>query len=362
MKKRTYAKRPLSSPHKEKETNQTDSIPSQSPTTQSETSSPIVQTKLTLGGVSDRYEQEADDIANRVTNDLTLSQPPTTLSQPQNNTPIDAAVESAINQARGGGQPLADEIRQPMEQAFGTDFGDVRIHSDQRADALNQALHARAFTTDKDIFIRQGEDSDKKLVAHELTHVVQQSNSPSASSMIQREYDPVEMDAFLHRSPPRPNEYFDDYIERLQTDLRLPLGRTGYDFQYHDEQALLALIHERFPNLRQRVNVESVAEAETLEIPDPPAGQTPWTLDQSKAKDVQEPTEAAQATYDLWVRYVQAGWHPKIAAEKVSDAKWDALNAAYGQYEFRVSGGLRIAIIVDSATRTVEVKQRYGHS
>jgi hypothetical protein len=88
-------------------------------------------------------------------------------------------IETRIDSARGGGQPLADNIHKPMEQAFKADFSDVRVHTDSEADALNQQLGARAFTTGQDVFFREGEyspgsDSGRKLIAHELTHVVQQ--------------------------------------------------------------------------------------------------------------------------------------------------------------------------------------------
>jgi hypothetical protein len=67
-----------------------------------------------------------------------------------------------------------------MEQAFGSDFNDVKIHTDTEADTLNRQLNAKAFTTGTDIFFRDGEynpdfDGGKKLIAHELTHVVQQT-------------------------------------------------------------------------------------------------------------------------------------------------------------------------------------------
>ncbi|MBW4501601.1 MAG: DUF4157 domain-containing protein [Scytonema hyalinum WJT4-NPBG1] len=91
-------------------------------------------------------------------------------------------VETSIKQARGSGQPLGDDVRQPMEQAFGTDFSGVKIHTDSRSHDLNQSIQARAFTTGQDIFFRQGEYSPgshrgKELLAHELTHVVQQNGS-----------------------------------------------------------------------------------------------------------------------------------------------------------------------------------------
>jgi hypothetical protein len=66
-----------------------------------------------------------------------------------------------------------------MEQVFGADFSGVKVHTDADADVLNQSLQARAFTTGKDIFFRSGEyrpddTSGQRLLAHELTHVVQQ--------------------------------------------------------------------------------------------------------------------------------------------------------------------------------------------
>lgn len=91
-------------------------------------------------------------------------------------------LETSIKQSRGGGQPLADDIKQPMEQAFGADFGSVRVHTDGNSDKLNKSIQARAFTTGQDIFFRQGEYSPgsstgKELLAHELTHVIQQNGN-----------------------------------------------------------------------------------------------------------------------------------------------------------------------------------------
>jgi len=89
-------------------------------------------------------------------------------------------LEASIQQARGSGQPLADSVRKPMEQAFGADFSGVNVHTDTQSDQLNQSIQAKAFTTGKDIFFRQGEydpgsRGGQELIAHELTHVVQQN-------------------------------------------------------------------------------------------------------------------------------------------------------------------------------------------
>ena len=89
-------------------------------------------------------------------------------------------VEQVIQRARGSGQVLDSKVRTQMESAFGADFGDVRVHTDTQADTLNRELNARAFTTGQDIFFRNGAHSPgtsrgRELLAHELTHVVQQN-------------------------------------------------------------------------------------------------------------------------------------------------------------------------------------------
>lgn len=91
-------------------------------------------------------------------------------------------VERAIESSRGGGQPLDRGVQSRMGQALNADFSGVRVHTDSGADALNRSLQARAFTTDKDVYFRQGEynpgsSSGRELLAHELTHVVQQGGS-----------------------------------------------------------------------------------------------------------------------------------------------------------------------------------------
>lgn len=95
---------------------------------------------------------------------------------------VDEKVESTIKSQRGGGSPLPDATRSAMESGFGADFGNVRIHQGAGADTLNRSLSARAFTTGSDIFFRSGEydpgsQHGQELLAHELTHVVQQGGA-----------------------------------------------------------------------------------------------------------------------------------------------------------------------------------------
>jgi len=93
-------------------------------------------------------------------------------------------LETQINDALSGGQPLPDSIRTSLEPHFKRDFSQVRLHTDAEADKLSRKLEAEAFTTGKDIFFRDGayqpdHDSGKRLIAHELTHVVQQKAAPA---------------------------------------------------------------------------------------------------------------------------------------------------------------------------------------
>lgn len=157
-----------------------------------------VQPKLTVGPVRDRYEAEADRVATLVSRQVVhRSAVPGELEQADGaqlarkilpiqrfvgdqGGPVNKQIEGKIAQARGGGKQLDGAVRRKMEAGFGQAFPDVRVHTDQRADTLSRSLSARAFTTGKDIFFQRGEynphSSDgRHLLAHELTHVVQQT-------------------------------------------------------------------------------------------------------------------------------------------------------------------------------------------
>jgi hypothetical protein len=99
---------------------------------------------------------------------------------------LDEQTASQINQARGGGQTLDGPVQTRMSQAMGHDFSNVRVHTSPEADTLNRQLSAKAFTTGQDVFFKQGEynpgsSSGQELIAHELTHVVQQSSGAVGS-------------------------------------------------------------------------------------------------------------------------------------------------------------------------------------
>ncbi|AOY81877.2 MULTISPECIES: DUF4157 domain-containing protein [Moorena] len=168
-----------------------------------------VQAKLTIGEAGDKYELEADRVASEVVDRInapvsSLStqhqsiqaqgqqeelkrKPMVQLQSIEGGMAATPELESSIQQARGSGMPIALSIRKPMEQSFGADFSGVRVHNDAQSDQLNQSIQARAFTTGKDIFFRQGEYNPgsrggQELIAHELTHVVQQKKEILGSS------------------------------------------------------------------------------------------------------------------------------------------------------------------------------------
>lgn len=89
--------------------------------------------------------------------------------------PVNADIQGRIESKRSGGAPIDGGTRTAMEGSFGESFQDVRIHHDHESDSLNRSLGAKAFTTGNDIFFRQdAAPSDRALLGHELTHVVQQ--------------------------------------------------------------------------------------------------------------------------------------------------------------------------------------------
>ncbi|NEO83831.1 MAG: DUF4157 domain-containing protein [Spirulina sp. SIO3F2] len=151
-----------------------------------------LQAKLSIGQPNDKYEQEADRVARDVVQ--RLHAPITNAAEPgptinlkpyvQRSSALtggeaSSELESSINRAKGGGQSLDAGLQQSMGSAMGADFSNVKVHTDRTSDQLNKSVQARAFTTGSDVFFRKGEykpgsKGGQELIAHELTHVVQQ--------------------------------------------------------------------------------------------------------------------------------------------------------------------------------------------
>jgi hypothetical protein len=91
-------------------------------------------------------------------------------------------VKTQLNKRKGMGHPLPPHVQDFMESRFGTDFSGVKVHTDFKAVQLSRELNAKAFTHGSDIYFNQGKfdpgtNEGKRLMAHELTHVVQQGGS-----------------------------------------------------------------------------------------------------------------------------------------------------------------------------------------
>jgi hypothetical protein len=98
------------------------------------------------------------------------------------------AGNDAVNRALGSGAPLAPDLRAEMESRFGVSFGDVRVHDDARANESATGLAAKAYTHGNDVVFAANRfvphtTSGRRLLAHELAHVVQQRRGGSPPAL-----------------------------------------------------------------------------------------------------------------------------------------------------------------------------------
>jgi hypothetical protein len=180
------------------------------------------QAKLEVGRVDDPLETQADQVAARVIQTLQSSPdgvPPAGADGPGHAeeglartirrrpyTPgstsaaggqLDGDAEHAVTSARSGGTPLPGPLRSRMENAFEADFSAVKIHRGPAASQLSEYLGAKAFTVGSDIFLRDGmpetaSAGGQSLLAHELTHTVQQgASAPWAQRAPEEDEEPA---------------------------------------------------------------------------------------------------------------------------------------------------------------------------
>lgn len=102
--------------------------------------------------------------------------------------PLNSEVSQSINSKRGGGSSLDSNVQAQMSESMGYDFSGVKVHTDSESQQLNQSLGAKAFTTGSDIFFGEGAyqpgtSAGNELLAHELTHVVQQGGKAPSGDL-----------------------------------------------------------------------------------------------------------------------------------------------------------------------------------
>lgn len=119
-------------------------------------------------------------------------------------------VMGEIGRARGTGRPLPSSVRRFMEPRFGADFGAVRMHTGDQAAKLNRQLNAQAFTLGDQVFFgrdrfRPESHEGRELIAHELTHTIQQGAATQTRD-----------DEAAHRSPdPTVSSSTSPHVQRL---------------------------------------------------------------------------------------------------------------------------------------------------
>ncbi|MEA2563866.1 MAG: hypothetical protein QOH06_5370 [Acidobacteriota bacterium] len=152
---------------------------------------PRPQTKLAVGAPDDAFEKEADQVADHV-----MRMPESGVQrmcheceeelqakeEPGQTPSVPDGFENRFSALQGSGRPLPASERAFFEPRFGRDFSNVRLHSGPAAGELARSVHARAFTLGDSIVLGPGE-SGRDLLAHELTHVVQQGGGEEARTL-----------------------------------------------------------------------------------------------------------------------------------------------------------------------------------
>ena len=185
------------------------------PTATLRPATPFFQRQIKIGNANDAAEKEADHAADMVVEGKGLSDgnpffaaappPPPIVNRKEKNeeeevqrekkssaeTVAPADFSSKLESTQAGGRPLGNETRQHMESGFGADFSNVRIHTDGRAAQLSESVNAKAFTHGNNIYFNQGQynpssSQGKHLLAHELTHTIQQGAAPQQNQTISR--------------------------------------------------------------------------------------------------------------------------------------------------------------------------------
>ena len=150
---------------------------------------------------NDRYEQQANNAAKAVMQSKKVDRSQITsvskssiqkkaTSNKQTSDP--SSLASQLENSKGKGFSLPNSTNTSMSDAFGTNFSHVKIHNDHAAQHMNHQLNSRAFTNGNDIYFNSGEympetPKGKRLLAHELTHVIQQKRN--TSHVIQKQDD-----------------------------------------------------------------------------------------------------------------------------------------------------------------------------
>lgn len=166
------------------------------------------QPKLKVGPTDDAYEREADRVADQVMR-MPASESATVqrtcaeceeeerVQRKENGAQSGTSVAPPVvhDVLSGNGRPLDSSLRSFMEPRFGHSFQGVRVHTDNRAAESARSVNALAYTVGRDVVFNSGAyqpgtESGRRLIAHELTHVVQQGDG-SATALQRTDWGPL---------------------------------------------------------------------------------------------------------------------------------------------------------------------------
>jgi hypothetical protein len=167
--------------------------------------SDAIQAKLALDSPNDRYEQEAERVADavmRMPEPRVQRQPEEKeeeslqAKEPPGHSEVAPNLETFITAIRRGGQPLSESVRAFFEPRFGYDFSKVRVHTDAGAADIAGTVDAQAFTSRRDIVFGARQyapetTAGKRVLAHELMHVLQQSGVNARGKLTNGQPDDV---------------------------------------------------------------------------------------------------------------------------------------------------------------------------
>jgi hypothetical protein len=156
---------------------------------------PALKTRLVVGPANDDHEREADRLAEQVTRRPAVQRPrpeedssggraePNPRHSRARGFEVADARSRTTPAARMSGRSLPASLKEEFEAEFEADFGAVRVHTGGRAARLSRGLQAQAFTHGSDVYFgagmyAPGTPAGRRLLAHELTHVVQQGWAP----------------------------------------------------------------------------------------------------------------------------------------------------------------------------------------
>jgi hypothetical protein len=308
------------------------------------------QTRLTVSHSSDRHEQVADWVADRVVGSRHDLAGLTRLigSDRPSRGPTAEVPASATEELRTSGRPLDDPVRHDMEQPFGHDFSRIRIHNDASAHRAAYEIGARAYTVGHHVVFGAGQYAPdtlpgRRLIAHELAHTIDQTGSTtrwldrqsvkSAEDKVKAKpvapyFVAPKMDEVALRSSPsgrRTDDRFHNLVASLKQDAKLvvedhqghwmkvrAVSGTALDGRTNQTRPAAGLTGYVSEELLVRTNIP---------LPAPIKPEDYHSLEQfSQAWPYQDPTGEAEKT---WLGQSKQAWTNKaLAAAGIKPSDW----------------------------------------